>query len=100
MLIAGVRGPRGQIRHPTGWTPRIIVRRHDGTPEEPKTRKPQNRRPALAGYHIPNALHLVLALELRVVRSEERPNLIRQVEQLDPLLLVERHRKPSEPIDG
>ena len=43
MLIAGVRGPRGQIWHPTGWQPRIIVRRHDATQKTPKTQKPQNR---------------------------------------------------------
>src|SRR5688572_10942924 len=48
----------------------------------------------------PPRLQLLLRLELRVVRLEERPDLVGHVEQLDPLLLVERHGKPTKSVDG
>src|SRR5262249_17150808 len=39
-----------------------------------------------------------LLLELALVVPDERPDLIRHVEELEPLLLVEGHRKPAEPV--
>ena len=40
-----------------------------------------------------------LRLELRLIRCDELANLVGHVEQLRPLLLVERHGKAAEPVD-
>src|SRR5262245_22573508 len=42
---------------------------------------------------------LLLRLQLRLVCRNECANVIRHVEQLQPLLLVERHRKASHAVD-
>src|ERR1019366_4875116 len=44
-------------------------------------------------------LCLRLRLQLGVVLLEKRPDLVGHREELGPLLLVERHRKPPEPVD-
>src|SRR6266513_2599924 len=41
-----------------------------------------------------------LRLQLRLVLADERADLVRHVEQLRPLLLVERDGKPPEPVHG
>src|SRR5262245_8023113 len=40
----------------------------------------------------------VLGFELALVVADEVPDLIGHVEQLDPLLLVERHGEPAHPV--
>src|SRR5262249_42000404 len=40
-----------------------------------------------------------LRLELRLVVADEGADVVGQVEQLEPLLLVERHREAPEPVD-
>src|SRR5713101_418330 len=42
---------------------------------------------------------LWLGLQLGIVVLQERPNLVRHVEKLRPLLLVERDRKTTQPVD-
>src|SRR5216684_1501181 len=45
------------------------------------------------------AIQLLLRLQLRFVRSNERANVGRHVQQLQPLFFVQRHGKSSHPID-
>src|SRR5947208_3251493 len=42
---------------------------------------------------------LLLRLQLCLVRSNERANFVRHIQQLKPLLLVERHRKAPHAVD-
>src|SRR5215831_19743185 len=44
-------------------------------------------------------IYLLFRLQLPFVRGNERTNVVRHVEQLEPLLLVQSHGKPSHPID-
>src|SRR5262245_18654661 len=43
--------------------------------------------------------YLLFRLQLPFVRGNERTNVVRHVEQLEPLLFVQSHGKPSHPID-
>ncbi len=43
---------------------------------------------------------LPLRLQLPVMLSDERSDLVRYVEDAGPLLLVERDREPTEPVEG
>src|SRR5687767_15126713 len=60
-------------------------------------RSSQVRSSSRSGWRVRR--FLLLRLELAVVRRDERPDLVGHVEQLRPLLLVERHGKSSEPVD-
>jgi len=42
---------------------------------------------------------LILRFQLRFVRSDERPNLIRHVQQLQPLFFVQGHGKTSHALN-
>src|SRR5262245_62006588 len=43
--------------------------------------------------------HSILALQLRLVCSNERANIVRHVQQSQPLFLVQSHGKASHPVD-
>src|SRR5688572_716734 len=47
-----------------------------------------------------SAPRLHLLLELRLVRRDEFPDLGSQLEELEPLLLIERNRESAHSIDG
>src|SRR5262249_30472466 len=46
-----------------------------------------------------STIHSFLALQLRFVRSDERANIGRHVQQSQPLFLVQGHGKTSHPVD-
>src|SRR5712692_3245974 len=58
----------------------------------------QGEIPLLMGALILQS-RLWLGLQLGIVVLQERPNLVRHVEKLRPLLLVERDRKTTQPVD-
>src|SRR5438046_9930328 len=53
------------------------------------------RRPSCWAY----SEHSLLRLQLPLVRHNERPDVIGHPQELEPLLLVKRHRKTPHPID-
>src|SRR5205814_2279610 len=95
--------PRSTVRPaatsawPATWPPKTRCRFSCGLrPRKTFTSSSSRSRSAIR----PSSALPTLRLQPRLVRGDERAQLVGEVEELEPLLLVERHREAPESVDG